>query len=122
MRLDTASGFRSFSVTDDATGKAILFVLWVDDTALEYAVIAQPLQFNWDTFQPAEDVIKVTRVAMNYANREIHLNEPPDGDGDGVRGSRAAQVRCLLPGRDLPAHRLLPAVQVRVRGGEEAMP
>lgn len=76
MRIDAAAGFVGFKVIDDATGKPLAYVTWVDDATLEYAVISQPPRLKLGTDDIVEDVVKVTRVAMNYPAREIHVNEP----------------------------------------------
>jgi hypothetical protein len=75
------NGYADFKVIDDATGCEVKDFLWVDDFSLEYAV-PDP-SYNRIVFtgtsiiaDVAEKITKVSRVSVNYAAKEIHLNEP----------------------------------------------
>lgn len=76
MRLAAASG-DVFDVIDAATGQTLADVVWVDDVTLEYGVFSKPYRYDWNTLQPAVDVIKVTRVTVNFASKVINVNEAP---------------------------------------------
>jgi hypothetical protein len=76
MRMGPSTGFVGFTVIDDATGKTLREVVWVDDVALEAATLARPLRVDILTLKAAVDVMKVTRVAVDYAAEVIHLNDP----------------------------------------------
>jgi hypothetical protein len=76
MRMDRRSGFAGYTVIDDATGTTLHEVAWVDDVALEVATVAQPPRIDFSTLEIALDIVKVTRVAVDYAAEVIHLNDP----------------------------------------------
>lgn len=75
MTQDALGG--AFEVRDAATGRTVSEVIWVDDVTLEYATPSQPIRLDWHTLELAIDIHKVTRVLVDYANRVIHVNEPP---------------------------------------------
>lgn len=77
MRLTAEDGI--FAVIDDATGQKLSDVMWVDDVELVYAVLECPVRFVSGAdgeFEVATEEVKVTAVRVNYAAREIHVNEP----------------------------------------------
>jgi hypothetical protein len=73
MRYDATNLPGVWRVIDDATGQEIRQVMWVDDVTLEYGV-ATGISV-WGI--AAEQVTTVTRVHVNHAAREIHVNHPP---------------------------------------------
>jgi hypothetical protein len=66
-----------FTVMDDATGKAVEHWSWVDDVALEYAYFDGSYFWGASVVLQMTRTAKVSRVQVNYATREIHVNELP---------------------------------------------
>jgi hypothetical protein len=77
MRYDS-SNTEGYTVIDDATGRTIKDVLWVDDGDLQYAVeCSATVNFYTGTYTVDEVITTVKSVTINHAAREIHLNTPP---------------------------------------------
>jgi|GEM_PF-6105177 hypothetical protein len=77
MRMDSQSFPQGVKVVDDATGTTLHDVVWVDDVSLEYAVVSQPVRYDLGTWEIATDVVKVTRVQIDWVSKVIHLNDLP---------------------------------------------
>lgn len=71
MRIESSSGL-IFTVIDLVTGTKIENVMWVDDAALEYAVVRIPVVIVDDQFEV--DIHKVTAVRVDYVNKRIEVN------------------------------------------------
>lgn len=74
MRMSAETGYEGYRVIDDSTGKVIPDVMWVDDTPPQYAISGG--YSVWGT-QLLADIVNVTRIAVNYPGKEIHVNDPP---------------------------------------------
>lgn len=73
MRMDFLTfGFAGFKVFDLGTGTYLDRVMWVDDTALEYATLSDPVVIEDDQFKV--DVHKVSSVRVDYVNRVITVD------------------------------------------------
>jgi hypothetical protein len=62
---------------DDATVKAVEHWSWVDDVALEYAYFDGSYFWGASVVLQMTRTAKVSRVAVNYVTREIHVNDLP---------------------------------------------
>jgi hypothetical protein len=83
--LSAQTGYGLYKVIDDATGKEIEAILWVDDVDLEYAAVWKGGWCGSFNFQTGVSITrktgdtyieKVTAVSVNHTAREIHVNTP----------------------------------------------
>jgi hypothetical protein len=62
-----------FTLMDDATGQPVPNWVWVDVALREYAT--QDTASIWGVYTTTK--VSVSRVAVNWAAKTIHVNEPP---------------------------------------------
>lgn len=99
MLIDAMTGFPGFKVIDDSTGQEIKNVLWIDTSAMEYAVMLFPSGYGF--FAQAvgaeidTEVFTVTRIEFDYVNKVVRFNEPPPSTcGITVRELHACDECC----------------------------
>src|SRR5690348_5711369 len=74
MRMSAATGYEGYRVIDDSTGKEIQQWIWVDDCPPQYALAGSYSVWGLPVL---ENIVDVTRVSVNHAARQIHVNDPP---------------------------------------------